>query len=300
MAYPPSTLDTDLLNETDAESGVDDAAALEAEGGTPGEGEHAARHNDAAAAINDIVAELGANPSGASASVDARLAALDIVVASKATTTAVTEALAAKASKAELAAEESARISGLAGKAPTAHEHAQYDPYDQLPYVIPMGIAPGTTVGPTAKRGYFNRFTVARKREFKFVRYAIGAVGTGTTDKVFAAIYKVNGAKLERLATSGAVSTNFTAVSIKAPELTTTAVCEPGTVYFVGWSLETVSGTPQLLALLNNNGSVGDMAGTGTLANRLMLWKAEQSPLPETVETFGGSTPTPYLLPSES
>lgn len=300
MSYPPATLDTTLLNETDAETGVDDAEGFIEEGGTPGEGDHAERHNRAAAGVNDIVAELGANPSGGEATVQARLEALGLTLASKADTTAVSEALAAKASKTELGAEETARISGLAGKAAAVHTHSQYDEFDLLPYVIPMGVFPGTTLGPTAKRAYFMRFTVARKREFKFVRWAVGAVGTGTTDKTDCGIYKVNGTKLELVKSSGGVATSFLATGIRANELTGTAVCEPGTVYMVAFGLEVISGTPQLLAPLNNNGSVGDMAGTGTLANRLMLYRNETFPLPNEVASVTGATVVPYMLPSES
>lgn len=298
MAYPPAPLAADLLNETDAETGVDDAEALIEEGGTPGEGEHAERHNLSAAAINDIVAELGANPSGAEATVQARMEALGLTLASKADTTAVTEALAAKASKAELASEESARISGLAGKAPTVHEHAQYDPFDALPYVIPMGVWPFTTLTPTVSRAYFLRFTVARKRTFKFVRYAITAVGSGE-DKIDSGIYIVNGAKLERLGSTGAVKTTTNATGVKAPEMTSSVVCEPGNIYFVGQTWETVSGSVTTAALNNNGGFYGDIGGT-TLANRLQIRRETTFPLPSEVSTGLASTPCIWLCPSES
>lgn len=311
MPYPPAAQPTDFANETDAESGAADVAGLEAEGGTPGEGEHAARHNAIATAVNEVVAELGANPSGAEATVQARMEAMGLTLASKADTTAVTEALAAKASKAELGTEEAARISGLAGKAASTHASShqaggadplalpQYDPFDLLPYIVPMGVFPGTTLGPTAKRAYFLRFTVAKKREFKFVRWAVGVIGTGAEDEVDCAIYKANGAKLERVKSSGGVKTSFLAVGVRANELTAAAVCEPGVVYFAAFSLKVISGTPQTLAPLNNNSSVSDIGGTGTLANRLMLFKAETFPLPETVEGFN-ATVVPWLVPSES
>lgn len=298
MAYPPASLAADLLNETDAESGVDDAEALIEEGGTPGEGEHAERHNLSAAAINDIVAELGANPSGAEATVQARLEALGLTLAAKADTTAVTEALAAKASKVELAAEEAARISGLAGKAPTVHEHAQYDPYDSLPYVIPMGVWPFTALTPVAKRAYFLRFTVSRKRTFKFIRFAITATGTGE-DKIDGGIYNVTGSKLERLGSSGGVKIDNKAVGVKSLELTGSVVCEPNTVYFVGITWETITGGITSAALNNNNGLYGDMAGT-TLANRLQIRREETFPLPTEITTGLAGTPCVWALPSES
>lgn len=297
MAYPPATLDTDLLNETDAETGVDDAEAFIEEGGTPGEGDHAKRHNLPAAAINDIVAELGANPSGGEATVQARMEAMGLTLASKADTTAVSEALAAKASKAELAAEEAARISGLAGKAATTHTHAQYDPYDSLPYIVPMGYPAGTTSTLTAKRGYFSRFTVARKREFKFVRF--GCAVAGTEDKFDGVIYKLTGSKFERLASAGYKSVSLAATGPKGVEMTSVAVCEPGVVYYVGLQPETVSGTPQLVAVISNNANVGDIAGTATLGNRIFLIRSEAGAFPSSLEGGFSGSQNPWLVPSE-
>jgi hypothetical protein len=304
MAYP-TTLDelpVGVENQTDVVTGKPDPLY---KGPDPeGEGDHASRHNGAAGAINRIQAELGLNPSGAQSDVAARLAAIDLVLASNtAGLSAAAGAISAEATRAEAAEAGKASLfhasrHQLGGADPLALP--QYDPYDLLPYVIPMGIVPGTTLGPVAKRLYVNRFTVARKREFKFVRWGVSTVGTGVEDKVEAAIFRANGAKVERLATSGGVKTSFLTVGPRATELAAKVTCEPGVVYFVGWSLEVVSGTPQVLALLNNNGSVGDMAGTGTLSNRLMLFKNAQMPFAEAIEAFEGSTPTPYLLPSES
>lgn len=58
MPYPPAAQATDATNAT-AQADV-----------------HPGRHNGLGAAINDIVAELGANPSGAKATVEERLATL--------------------------------------------------------------------------------------------------------------------------------------------------------------------------------------------------------------------------------
>lgn len=60
MAYPPAGLPTDKSNDT-VMAGI-----------------HAPLHNDVARAVNDIVTELGADPSGAFASVMARLDALPL------------------------------------------------------------------------------------------------------------------------------------------------------------------------------------------------------------------------------
>jgi len=127
MPYPPEALRDDFLNETDAETGVDDAAGLEAEGGTPGEGEHAAHHNKLADGLEDVVDELGENPSGESATVQARLEALGLTLAGKADSSAVTTALAAKASKEEL----TAAIAKVIGGAPEALDTLK-EVYDTL------------------------------------------------------------------------------------------------------------------------------------------------------------------------
>jgi len=174
----------------------------------------------------------------------------------------------------------------------------QYDPYDQLPYVIPMGIWPFTTIAPTAKRAYLLRFTVSRKRTFKFVRFPVTTLGSGE-DKIDVGIYRVNGTKLERLASSGAVKTSTNATGVKVLELTANAVCEPGVVYEVAMSWETVTGAVQVAAMNNNGGFYGDIGGT-TLANRLQFFKAESFPLAESLEGGFASTPAAWMVPSEA
>lgn len=177
-----------------------------------------------------------------------------------------------------------------------------FDPFDLLPYIIPNGIVPGTTQTPAAKRAYLNRFTVAKKRKFKFVRVPLGVVGTGE-DKVDVAIYKLVGSKLERMASNGGVKVNFTLTGVKVIELGEEVTCEPGVVYYVASSQETVTGTPQWLTCLNNNGSVGDMGYSGSTSavsgNRLMLIKNEAFPLPAEITNVGASSPTTYMVPSE-
>lgn len=177
----------------------------------------------------------------------------------------------------------------------------QYDMFDLLPYTVPMEMYPGTTQAPTAARAYFVRFTVSKKRIFKFVRWALGAVGTNAEEKNDAGIYQVTGGgtKLTRLGSSGAIKTSMLAIGVKTNEFTGNVTCEPGIVYFVASGWETVTGTPQVLALLNNNGSVGDMVGSATLSNRLMLVKNATFPLPEEVTTFTSSSPATYMVPSE-
>lgn len=66
MAYPPSAIAAD---KTDNTATNDD---------------HAPHHNELANAVNDIVTELGADPSGGAASVTVRLSALDSTVAAEA------------------------------------------------------------------------------------------------------------------------------------------------------------------------------------------------------------------------
>lgn len=61
MVYPPGALPTDATNATTSTD------------------THPGRHNSMAAAVNDVVAELGANPSGAAATVEARLDAADVL-----------------------------------------------------------------------------------------------------------------------------------------------------------------------------------------------------------------------------
>lgn len=176
----------------------------------------------------------------------------------------------------------------------------QYDPFDLLPYVVPMGYPAGTTTTLTAKRGYHNRFTVARKREFKFVRFGVAVVGTGAEEKWDVAIWKLNGAKFERLASSGYKPVNMTSLGPKAVEMTSAAVCEPGVVHFVSAQPETVSGTPQIVAVISNNANVGDIAGTGTVGNRIFLIRTETGAFPATLEGGFSGSQNPWLVPSES
>jgi len=174
----------------------------------------------------------------------------------------------------------------------------QYDPYDGLPYIVPMGYHGSTTTTLTAKRGYFSRFTVAKKREFKFVRFGV-AVVNGAEDKYDAAIFKLNGSKFERLASAGYKAVNTTTLGPKAVEMTAAAVCEPGSVYYVGAQPETVTGTPQLVAVVSNNANVGDIAGTGTLGNRIFLIRTESGAFPSTLEGGFAGSQNPWLVPSE-
>jgi hypothetical protein len=277
-------LPTDVANELDAITGEVDPGFK-----PTGEGYHAKLHNDANEEINAVATELGVNPSGAQADVAARLAAMDLVLAAAGTSiTAAQVAIEAEKTRAEAAE---------ATKAALAHTHSQYDPYDLLPYVLPMGLWPGTTIGWTAKRQYFLRFTVARKRVFKFLRSAVAVVGTGE-DKADAGIYVVNGAKLERLGSNGGVKISTTPVAVKAIEFSP-VTCEPGNVYFASMGFETITGTPQLAGILNNNGLYGDIGGT-SLANRIQLFRNESFPLPSVVESFGAGTPVPWMVPSES
>lgn len=178
-------------------------------------------------------------------------------------------------------------------------DQPRYDPYDSLPYVVPMGYPAGTTTTLTAKRGYHNRFTVARKREFKFVRFGVAVVGTGAEEKWDGAIWKLNGSKFERLASSGYKAVNMTSLGPKFVEMTSAAVCEPGSVYYVGAQPETVSGTPQIVAVISNNANVGDIAGTGTLGNRIFLIRSEAGAFPSSIEGGFSGTQNPWLIPSE-
>lgn len=78
MAYPP-VAETDKTNASPAATG----------------GAHATDHNELGQAINDIVAELGGDPSGGAADLTARLAALDTTVAGKQASDADLAAIAA-------------------------------------------------------------------------------------------------------------------------------------------------------------------------------------------------------------
>lgn len=60
MAYPPNTLSTDKTDVT----GIN--------------GDHPSHHNALATAINDVVTELGTDPSGTFTNVTLRLTAFDI------------------------------------------------------------------------------------------------------------------------------------------------------------------------------------------------------------------------------
>lgn len=60
MAYPPNTLSTDKTDVT----GIN--------------GDHPSHHNAVASAVNDVVAELGSNPSGSFTDVAGRLDAFEV------------------------------------------------------------------------------------------------------------------------------------------------------------------------------------------------------------------------------
>lgn len=266
-----------------------------------------------AAAVREalVLGTAALQPSGAFDAAGAAAAAqaasqpldADLTAIAALTTTTLGRSLLAGASSAELRT----IINAAAVAHASAHQIGgsdaltlpQYDPYDLLPYIVPMGYPANTTLGPTAKRGYYNRFTVGKKREFKFVRWGVGTVGTGATDKVDAAIFKLNGSKLERLASSGYVAQNFTSLGAKATEMTSIATCEPGIVYFVAWQVEAVSGAPQVLAVSSNNAIVGDIAGTGTLANRGMVFRTEAGAFPSSIEGGFSGGQQPWLIPSE-
>jgi hypothetical protein len=278
-------LPTNVANELDAITGEVDPVFK-----PTGEGYHAKLHNDANEEINEIKAELGTNPSGSEKDVAARLDAIGLVLATHAEgLSTAAAAIAAEAARAEAAE---------ASKAALVHTHSQYDPFDSLPYIAPMGYSAGTTSTLTAKRGYFSRFTVSRKREFKFVRFGV-AIVNGAEDKFDGAIFKLNGAKFERLASAGYVKVNTTTLGPKAIEMTSVAVCEPGQVYYVGFQPETVTGTPQVVAVISNNANVGDIAGTGTLGNRIFLIRTETAAFPATLEGGFAGSQNPWLVPSE-
>jgi hypothetical protein len=92
--------------------------------------DHAGMHNDVNAAVNAINAELGTNPSGASATVVARLDTLDTTVSGKESSGAAAAAVAAHEAALDphsQYATDSALTSGLAGKSDTGHGHAAGD-----------------------------------------------------------------------------------------------------------------------------------------------------------------------------
>jgi hypothetical protein len=96
--------------------------------------DHPAHHNDLADAVNKVEAELGTDPSGASATVKARLDGVDTTVAGKAAashthaTSDVTGLDTALASEATArAAADSALSAAVAGKANVSHSHAISD-----------------------------------------------------------------------------------------------------------------------------------------------------------------------------
>lgn len=92
--------------------------------------DHAGMHNDVNAAVNAIEAELGTNPSGASATVVARLDALDATVAGKESSGTAATAVAGHEADPDphsQYATDSALTSGLAGKAASVHSHVTSD-----------------------------------------------------------------------------------------------------------------------------------------------------------------------------
>lgn len=116
MAYPPATLPT---NATDGTSSSDT---------TPTAVLTAAEVNATNAAVNDIVTELGANPSGSAADVGARIAAVEAAAGSIADGAVTTAKLAAGAVTAAKVAADVATQAELdavaAAKADVGHNHS--------------------------------------------------------------------------------------------------------------------------------------------------------------------------------
>jgi hypothetical protein len=297
MAWPATAeeLPGGVENQTDAETGEPNPVDYAKAGGEDpeGEGDHAARHNDLADAVNRTWGELGVNPSGSQADVAARLDAIGLTLATH------TEGLSTAA--AAIAAEATRAEAAEASKAALVHTHSQYDPFDQLPGVFPSGLYPGTSGVLTAKRVYLIRFTVARERAMRFVRAIITTAGSAE-DKVDAGVYVVSGGKLELMASSGAVKRTTNSLGVKAMEMTANAACKPGSVYYAAMVQEAISGTPNWAQPLSNNGNYGDVFGTA-LGNRLMVFRngSEVSTLPASIESaILEKTLSPWMVPSES
>lgn len=178
----------------------------------------------------------------------------------------------------------------------------QYDPWDSLPGNVPD--VPGTTLTPTVKRLYLSRYGVPKKREVKYVRFGVNTAGSAE-DKLDAGIYKwVTGNKLERLGSSGVKTVATNSVGPKVVEMTSTVTLEPGVIYYRGFGFETVTGALAILAVLNNQGAVGDIFYGGTSStphpSRLYMFKESSVPLPAEITSLAGSTPCLWAIPSES
>lgn len=259
-----------------------------------------------------LVTELGAAVEAAMQPKDADLTAIAALetklfgreLLTKATAVAVREALAlgsaALQSSSAFAASIHASQHQLGGIDPLALP--QYDPSDSLPGHITD--VPGTTLTPTVKRLYLARYTVPKKREVKFMRFGVNAVGSAE-DKVDAGVYKwVSGNKLERIASSGVKTLPTNSLGSKVTELTATTTLEPGTIYYRGFGFETVTGSLAILATLNNQGAVGDIFYGGSAStphpSRLYMFKEASVPLPAEITSLAGSTPCLWTVPSES
>lgn len=173
------------------------------------------------------------------------------------------------------------------------------DSFDNLPYVIPNSFNPTGTTPTTAKRAWLTRFTVARKREFNFVRWVVSLGGGGTEEPFDGGIfrYDIPSQEYVLLGSSGEEKFNCSATGVRANHLTSTVTCVPGEIYYVALSSKNViSGGSTLVNIANNNGNVGDIvAEPGT---RLMVYKSELFPLASFVGPNGSVGPA-YMVPSE-
>lgn len=237
MAYPPAALPT---NATDGTSASDT---------TPTAVLTAAEVNATNAAVNDIVTELGSNPSGASATVGARLDDIEAdvtalgsgsipdgsVSTAKLADGAVTAAKVAAdvATQAELDAETAARTAAIAGLSGTYARKAS-DWASGVPYVVgELVVSAGTLYRCTAAHVSSGSFAAGNFA-------AIGGGGGGSTVSVTAdGALTVNGTTVQ-LGTDAEIAAAIAAAV--APKANLSGATYTGTHDFTGATVTGISG----------------------------------------------------------
>jgi hypothetical protein len=173
----------------------------------------------------------------------------------------------------------------------------RYDRDLKLPGLLaPTGVWGTGTLVATANRAYFMRVVPSRNITIKSVRFVVTVASTAD-DACDVGIYD---ASLNRLRSAGATTGKMNSAGAKTIEIPSIEL-QANTVYFVALSYGTIGGTAAtLVSAANASGFPGDIFGTGTIANRMMIYANTSHPLPVGPVAPSGSIGTPWAAIGEN